>query len=96
VVGGYFLGPDGDGNGQFGPGQRPTSALLSGVGYDGGTPVITDAQRAEARQDLRFWNAGGVVLGPGAPHADELHATLDQLLGAGHQVDDVWLWRPVS
>jgi hypothetical protein len=92
MVGGYFLGPDGDGRGSFGPMTRPTAALLAGVGYDGGAPSIGDEQRAAAAEDVRFWGAGLVVLADGAPHADELHAALDGLFGAGRRVDDVWLW----
>jgi hypothetical protein len=94
VVGGYFLGPDPAGRGTFGPWvQRPTATLLASVGYYGGTPAIGDAQRAAAKVDVRFWDAGLVVLADTAPHATELLATLVQLLGPGQRVDDVWLWR---
>jgi hypothetical protein len=93
MVGGYFLGPGGDGKGIFGPQQRPTASLLAGVGYDGGAPAIGDEQRAAARDDVRFWQAGLVVLADGASHADNLHAVLEQLFGPGERVDDVWLWR---
>jgi len=93
AVGGYFLGPDESGKGSYGPVGRPTASLLAGVGYDGGTPAIGDEQRAQAQEDVRFWQAGLVVLYDGAPHRDELHTTLDQLLGTGERVDDVWLWR---
>jgi hypothetical protein len=93
MVGGYFLGPGGDGKGIFGPQQRPTAALLAGVGYDGGSPAIGDGQRAAAGDDVAFWQAGLVVLADGAPHAGDLHAVLEQLFGPGERVDDVWLWR---
>jgi hypothetical protein len=93
VVGGYFLGPDADGKGSYGPQQRPTAALLAGIGYDGGAVRLTDAQRDQAARDARFWDLGLVVLADGAPHADDLHAVLDQLFGPGERVDDVWLWR---
>ena len=33
-----------------------------------------------------------IVLAPGAPHEQDLHATLDELIGPGARVDDVWLW----
>ena len=93
MVGGYFLGPDGQGKGSYGPQQRPTASLLAGVGYNGGTPEIGDRQRADAEADVRFWNAGLVVLAEDAPHPDELRAALDQLFGPGKRVDDVWLWQ---
>ena len=93
AVGGYFLGPDDTGKGSYGPVGRPTASLLAGVGYDGGSPGIGDEQRAQAQDDVRFWQAGLVVLSDGAPHRDELHAALDQLFGTGERVDDVWLWR---
>jgi hypothetical protein len=93
VVGGYFLGPDGSGKGSYGPQQRPTAALLAAVGYDGATATVTDVQRDQAAEDVRFWDAGLIVLADDAPHADELHTLLNQLFGPGERVDDVWLWR---
>jgi hypothetical protein len=92
AVGGYFLGPDSSGTGNYGPQIRPTSALLANVGYNGGVAQVGDEQREQARQDVRFWDAGLIVLGPDAPHAGDLRATLDELLGPGQHVDDVWLW----
>ncbi|HEY2670223.1 MAG TPA: hypothetical protein VGJ07_07575 [Rugosimonospora sp.] len=92
AVGGYFLGPDASGKGSYGPQVRPTSGLLANVGYNGGVPPIGDEQREQVRQDVQFWDAGLIVLGPGAPHADDLRNTLDQLVGPGRQVDDVWIW----
>jgi hypothetical protein len=93
MVGGYFLGPDGQGKGSYGPQQRPTASLLAGIGYNGGTPAVDDRQRADAQADVRFWDAGLVVLADDASHPDELRAALDQLFGPGQRVDDVWLWR---
>lgn len=95
VVGGYFLGPDPSGRGSYGPVARPTAGLLADVGYRGGVPQVTDAQRAQAAADVRYWRAGLVVLAGDAPHAADLRATLDQLFGPARRVDDVWLW-PVS
>lgn len=93
MVGGYFLGPDGQGKGGYGPQQRLTASLLADIGYNGGTPAIGDQQRAQAQADVRFWGAGLVVLAGDAPHPDDLRAALDQLFGPGQRVDDVWLWR---
>jgi hypothetical protein len=92
MVGGYFLGPDATGKGRYGAPDRPTSALLGGVGYYGGVPGIGPAEQDQARADVRFWRAAIVVLAADAPHHDDLQATLDQLFGAGQPVDDVWLW----
>jgi hypothetical protein len=92
AVGGYFLGPDWSGKGSYGPQTRPTAALLAGIGYNGGVPRIGDEQREQLRQDVRFWDAGLIVLGPGAPHAGDLRTALDQLVGPGRQVDDVTIW----
>jgi len=92
VVGGYFLGPDDTGRGGYGARARPTASLLSGIAYNGGVATVGPAERAQAIEDVRYWRAAVVVLAPDAPHADELHATLDALFGPGQQVADVWLW----
>jgi hypothetical protein len=97
VVGGYFLGPDATGRGQYGAQPRPTASLLSGIAFNGGVANVGPDERAQAAADIRYWRAAIVVLAPDAPHADELHATLDALFGPGRQVADVWLWdvRPL-
>ncbi len=92
AVGGYFLGPDWSGKGSYGPQTRPTAGLLAGIGYNGGVPRIGGEQREQLRQDVRFWDAGLIVLGPGAPHAGDLRTALDQLVGPGRRVDDVTIW----
>ncbi len=92
AVGGYFLGPDDTGRGGYGARSRPTAALLSGVAYNGGVPNVGPAERAQAITDVRYWRAAIVVLAPDAPHAEDLHATLDALFGTGTMVADVWLW----
>ena len=33
-----------------------------------------------------------MVLAPDAPHADDLHNTVNLLFGPGRMVSDVWLW----
>jgi hypothetical protein len=92
MVGGYFLGPDPTGKGQYGAPGRPTSDLLGNIAYNGGVPPIGDNDRAQAQADVSYWNAGLVVLAPDAPHHDELRATLEALFGAGRSVDDVMVW----
>ena len=92
VVGGYFLGPDPSGRGTYGPQYRSTSAMLFYVAAGDGVPEIGGQQRANLVDDARYWNLAIIVLAPGAPHEQDLHATLDELIGPGARVDDVWLW----
>ena len=66
--------------------------LLEGVAYNGGVPVVGPAERAAAAADVRYWRAAAVVLAPDAPHADDLHNTVNLLFGPGRMVSDVWLW----
>jgi len=99
IPAGFFLGPGPDGRGQVGPVPRPTYALLAAVALQGGTPSISDADRARAREDLRHWRASVVVLPDGGTgnrwhsHHDALLATLEALFGPGTRIDDVWLWQ---
>jgi hypothetical protein len=92
TVGGYFLGPDQSGKGAYGTPPLPTAALLGGVAANGGVPAIGPAETAQARVDVRAWNAAVVVLAPDAPHHDDLQATATALFGPGQPVADVWLW----
>jgi hypothetical protein len=100
VPSGFFLGPGGpDGTGRIGPIPRPTASLLEGVAKTGEVPPIGEQQRAEAREDLRYWGAEIVVLADtvsGAhwdPHYDELKDAATQLFGQPERIDDVWVWR---
>ncbi len=97
MTGGYFLGPDVNGNGDYGPAKPPTAVLLNEVAYQGGVPAIGPADIQQARSDIRTWKAALVVLAPAAPHLDDLRATLTALLGPGRRIADVWLWdvRPL-
>ncbi|MEV5835722.1 glycosyl transferase [Nocardia sp. NPDC052112] len=98
LAGGYFVGPTGaNKKGIYGPDFRPTTALLVGAQDSGVVPPIDDNTRAQALDDLRFWEADVVVL-PATKNAEVLRITMTQLLGtAPRQVDDVWLWdvRPL-
>ncbi|GAA4700249.1 DUF2079 domain-containing protein [Phytohabitans rumicis] len=100
IPAGFFLGPGGpDGKGRIGPVPRPSAELLFQVAQTGQVPPITDADRAAAREDLRYWNAQVVVLADqvhGAKFAVDQPALLratTELLGPPVRVDDVWLWR---
>jgi hypothetical protein len=91
VPGGYFIGPDAEGRGRFGPPPRPTFELLSAVAATGERAEVSDADRENARADLAYWRADVVVLGRHR-HVDALRETLDALLGPSRRVSDVWLW----
>ncbi|MEU6719073.1 dolichyl-phosphate beta-glucosyltransferase [Nonomuraea sp. NPDC046802] len=90
---GYFVGPFGpDRQGVYGAPPRPTSALLREVRDSGAVPAIGEKERASVREDLAFWRADVVVLGPHHRQA-ALRTTLSALLGPGRQEGGVWLWK---
>jgi hypothetical protein len=91
---GSFIGPYGDGGtASLGAFPRPTSLLLAQVADNGQVPVITDAQRADALADARFWGARCFVLAPQRNNAP-LRTTVEQLLGFPPQrVADVDVWK---
>jgi hypothetical protein len=100
IPAGFFLGPGGpNGRGRIGPVPRPTAALLAEVAQTGVVPIITDTNRAQAREDLRYWRAQVVVLADridGAKwpvHREAVLAATTELLGPGEHVTDVTLWR---
>lgn len=99
LAGGYFLGPDPTGRGMFGAPWRPTGKLFDTVMRKGVPPhPITEADRATALEDLRYWRAAIVVLAPYKTNADALRALVTQLLGFAPVLKDgVWLWdvRPL-
>nr|WP_123604859.1 DUF2079 domain-containing protein [Micromonospora sp. Llam0] len=99
IPSGFFLGPGGpDGRGRIGPVPRATNALLHEVARTGVVPPITDADRAAARADLRYWDAEAVVLADrvhGAKFpvdAEALLTATTELLGPPQRIADVWLW----
>jgi len=95
LAGGYFLRPGQrypDRRAMFGAPPRPTSELLDTVGRTGVTPEITDTDRANAVQDLRYWQASIVVLAP-RTNDDKLRRVTTELLGFEPRwVAGVWLW----
>jgi hypothetical protein len=93
MVGGYFLGPQVNGQGNYGPPLRPTEELLYNIGYYDASTRVTAAQRAAFRADLRYWRTAIVILGPDAPHHARLRYVLDQLTGQpARRVPGVLLW----
>jgi hypothetical protein len=91
--GGYFIGPSApdDPAARWGAPDRPTGALLRRVAETGAVPVVTDADRRQAVEDLRHWRAALVVQG-GLAHGDPVRRTVDELLGPGRQLDGAWVW----
>ncbi|MBM0233659.1 hypothetical protein JNW91_18425 [Micromonospora sp. STR1_7] len=91
---GFFIGPYGrGGTAAMGTFKQPTSALLADVARRGDQPAIGDEQRRQAARDVDFWGASCVALADGAPHAESLRATLEQLYGPSTRVADAWIWR---
>jgi hypothetical protein len=91
---GFFIGPYGpNGRASIGAGHRPTSLLLLTVAKTGQVPSITAQHREQAARDFAFWGASCVALAESEPHAEELRAVLEALLGPGVRVADAWTWR---
>ncbi|WP_373870725.1 hypothetical protein [Micromonospora sediminimaris] len=91
IPAGYFIGPNENGEGVFGAPNRPTSTLIYQTMDAGELPEISDENRRQAVEDLRFWRASVVVLGK-HPREPVLRELLTALLGDPQRVDDVWLW----
>ncbi|MCP3782406.1 hypothetical protein NLX85_03375 [Micromonospora sp. A3M-1-15] len=91
IPGGYFIGPNEAGEGVFGAPNRPTSTLIYSTMDANRVPPLTDENRRQAVDDLRFWKASVVVLGAN-PREAVLRELMTQLLGEPQRVDDVWLW----
>ncbi|SIN39640.1 hypothetical protein [Micromonospora cremea] len=91
VPGGYFIGPNEVGEGVFGAPNRPTSSLIYSTMDVGAVPALTDENRRQAVEDLRFWRASVVVLGA-HPREAVLRELVTALIGPPQRVDDVWVW----
>ncbi|MGW4500242.1 hypothetical protein ACWENR_16710 [Micromonospora sp. NPDC004336] len=96
IPGGYFIGPNELGEGVFGAPNRPTSSLIYRTMDAGEVPALTEENRRQAVEDLRFWRASVVVLGA-HPREAVLRELVTGLIGPPQRVDDVWLWdvRPL-
>lgn len=96
IPAGYFIGPGPAEEGIFGAPNRPTSTLIYSTIDKGEVPALTEENRRQAVEDVRFWRASVVVLGA-HPREAVLRELMTGLLGAPQRVDDVWLWdvRPL-
>ncbi|MER7894343.1 hypothetical protein ABTX15_31520 [Micromonospora sp. NPDC094482] len=101
---GYFLGPDtrpGTDEGRvalFTAPPRPTSSFFTVIRQTGAVPPITPQSRVNAVDDLRFWRAGVVILGPHR-HADALRRGMTEMTGIRPVYrGGVWVWdvRPLT
>jgi hypothetical protein len=93
VPGGQFNGPSSpdDPAARLGGQDRPTAILLHDVAVTGSVPIVTDIERRQMVEDLRYWRAAIVVLG-NETHAEALRQTLDTLLGPGELHSGAWVW----
>ncbi|TDC25543.1 DUF2029 domain-containing protein [Micromonospora sp. 15K316] len=101
---GYFLGPDDRPHAQergaalFTAPPRPTSSFFTVIRRTGAVPPITPQGRVNAVDDLRYWRAGVVILGP-RRNADALRRGMTELTGIQPIfTGGVWLWdvRPLT
>jgi hypothetical protein len=95
IVGGYYLAPipgDPSRRANFGPDYPPTMRLLRQIGENGGDMYVTDEHRELARGDFRVYGVTTLVLPAAHPHAADLRRLVEQLVGPGREVDDVWVW----
>ncbi|MEU5526014.1 hypothetical protein ABZ744_03645 [Micromonospora chersina] len=96
--GGYFIGPRSaaDPAARWGAPDLPTSLLLRRAAETGQVPPIGDAERRQAVADLRHWQAAVLVQADSTP-GDPVRATVDALVGPGHDVPGghVWDVRPL-
>lgn len=96
--GGYFIGPTGpdDPRARWGSPERPTARLLGRVATTGKVPTITDADRAQAIDDLRHWRAA-IVVQAGLHLGNPVKETVERLLGPPRRISGAWVWdvRPL-
>ncbi|MGW3894005.1 hypothetical protein ACWD6L_02300 [Micromonospora profundi] len=101
---GYFLGPDTRPSADppkvalFGAPPRTTSSFFSTIRRTGAVPPITPQSRVDAVDDLRYWRAGAVILGP-QEHEDALRRGMTELTGIQPVfTGGVWVWdvRPLT
>jgi hypothetical protein len=95
IPGGYFLAPRNGNSGDPGKfGGRPTSIaqLFDQVATTGRAVKLTEQERRRALDELRYWHAAILVLPVRHPNVDSLRRTVEDLVGPGRQVSDVWMW----
>jgi hypothetical protein len=76
----------------FSPPWRPTSGMITSIRKGNPTPKITDTRRELTLADLRFWNAGVVVLTPQPRDIEMLRAMSEILRFKPTWIDGAWVW----
>jgi hypothetical protein len=95
IMDGYCLTPDptsADHRPRMEPVLSATAQKLTDVAKTGRVPVATAQMGSQAVADVHRIGLTTVVLPVREHNAEALRATLDQLLGAGRRVTDVWVW----
>lgn len=93
LVEGYFMGPDGsgEGTGSRGAVRRPFSLWLAEVARSGVPALATPTQVTRFREDLRAWDVDVVVL-PERADREVLRVAVESVLGPAQAARDVLLW----
>jgi dolichyl-phosphate beta-glucosyltransferase len=67
MPGGYFIGPAAGGEAYIGgPGPLPVAVTLTHIEQGTPAPVVTPGLRAQFQQELTYWRASAIVIGPAA------------------------------
>ena len=77
----------------FSPPWRPTSGLMASIRQGNPIPEITDTRREMTLADLRYWDAGVVVLTPQARDIEMLRAMTDLLGFEPTWTGGAWIWN---
>jgi hypothetical protein len=96
---GYFLGPDQNGNGWYGPVSRETTFWVNHVakfGYIEGHDAAhrttpSNGMIVRMREDLQYWHTAIVVLGPHV-HEQELKQLWEGVLGPPFYLYGAYVW----
>jgi hypothetical protein len=92
MPGGYAMVPDPTGAAHQGPLPTALSRALQSIAAGDAAPQLTDALRAQMRDDMRHWDVRAALVGP-MPHRDQATEFLTTLLGCAPQsVDGVDVW----
>jgi hypothetical protein len=92
---GYVYVPGPDGRAQYGPRPGPVGNLMIDIQDNGTQPVLSDADRVAARQQLTTDGISVVLVGP-MGHRDAMVALFTDLLGVPPvETGGVELWRDV-
>jgi hypothetical protein len=77
----------------FSPPWRPTSGLMASIKLGNPTPEITDTRRQMTLADLRYWQAGVIVLTPQERDIEMLRAMTDLLGFQPTWTGGAWTWN---